>query len=72
MVWPEKLVQSYDQLEFARVPRLLGKEKVPGSNPGVGSKFNKTVSLQPTKGSAADLAGVDCGSTLIRLSTGHR
>jgi len=27
----------YDQVEFARDSRPLGKEKVPGSNPGVGS-----------------------------------
>jgi hypothetical protein len=43
MVWPEKLVQRYDRLVFARVRRLLGKEKVPGSNPGVGS----TTHLKP-------------------------
>jgi hypothetical protein len=36
-------------LLFSRPPEttedILGKEKVPGSNPGVGSKLNKTVSL---------------------------
>ncbi len=29
---------------------FLGKEKVPGSNPGVGSKFNETVSLHLVSG----------------------
>jgi hypothetical protein len=27
------------------IQHFLGKEKVPGSNPGVGSKFNSTVSI---------------------------
>jgi len=37
-------ISSERQLRNGR-PALLGEEKVPGSNPGVGSQFSETVSL---------------------------